>query len=58
MNSGSELQAELASYPLSGCSGPAGHQADQYGGVLVPMRLRTEQGVLSDGRDVSKRLSW
>ena len=42
-----ELHAELASYPLSGSPDEAEHQTDQYGGVLVPMRLRTEQGVLS-----------
>jgi transcriptional regulator with XRE-family HTH domain len=39
-----ELLAELESYPVA----EAHHgQMEDYGGVLVPLRLRTEQGVLS-----------
>ena len=41
-----ELHAELTAYPVSGSAPSDGH-IDQYGGVLVPMRLRTELGVLS-----------
>jgi transcriptional regulator with XRE-family HTH domain len=40
-----ELLAELEAYPVSGCA-HHGH-LDDYGGVLVPLRLRTDQGVLS-----------
>jgi transcriptional regulator with XRE-family HTH domain len=41
-----ELLAELEAYPVSG---PVHHegQVEDYAGVLVPLRLRTEQGVLS-----------
>jgi hypothetical protein len=38
-----ELLAELESYPFA----ETGHHSDAYGGVVVPLRLRTEQGVLS-----------
>jgi transcriptional regulator with XRE-family HTH domain len=38
-----ELLAELESYPFT----EPGHYRDDYGGVVVPLRLRTEQGVLS-----------
>jgi transcriptional regulator with XRE-family HTH domain len=41
-----ELHAELLSYPAEGPAPPEGH-LDQYGGVLVPFRIRTEHGVLS-----------
>jgi transcriptional regulator with XRE-family HTH domain len=41
-----ELLAELESYPASGSTHHEG-QVEDYGGVLVPLRLRTEQGVLS-----------
>jgi transcriptional regulator with XRE-family HTH domain len=41
-----ELLAELESYPVTGCAHYEG-QVEDYGGVLVPLRLRTEQGVLS-----------
>jgi transcriptional regulator with XRE-family HTH domain len=41
-----ELHAELLSYPAGGPSHPEG-QIDEYGGVLVPLRLRTEHGLLS-----------
>jgi hypothetical protein len=41
-----ELLAELESYPVTGAAHYEG-QVEDYGGVLVPLRLRTEQGVLS-----------
>jgi transcriptional regulator with XRE-family HTH domain len=41
-----ELLAELQAYPVTGRPHPEGH-TDDYGGVLVPFRLRTEHGVLS-----------
>jgi transcriptional regulator with XRE-family HTH domain len=41
-----ELHAELMAYPVTGPAPPEG-KLDEYGGVLVPMRLRTERGVLS-----------
>jgi hypothetical protein len=43
-----ELHAELQSYPLIGHASPPpqGH-LDEYGGVLVPFRVRTDHGVLS-----------
>jgi transcriptional regulator with XRE-family HTH domain len=44
-----ELLAELEAYPVARQAGHEGHaaQVDEYGGVLVPLRLRTEHGVLS-----------
>lgn len=41
-----ELHAELQSYPVEGTAPPDGH-LDEYCGVLVPFKLRTEFGVLS-----------
>jgi transcriptional regulator with XRE-family HTH domain len=47
-----ELHAELQAYPVTGHPHPEGTPPDggpmeDYGGVLVPFRLRTEHGVLS-----------
>src|ERR1700730_756173 len=41
-----ELLAELESYPVTGGAHHQGQVGD-YGGVLVPLRLRTEHGVLA-----------
>jgi transcriptional regulator with XRE-family HTH domain len=41
-----ELHAELTAYPLCSPGHPEG-QVEEYAGVLVPMRMQTEQGVLS-----------
>ena len=41
-----ELLAELESYPVA-VTADHGTQGDDYGGVVVPLRLRTDQGVLS-----------
>ena len=41
-----ELHAELQSYPLEGTASPDDY-LDEYGGVLVPFKLRTAFGVLS-----------
>jgi transcriptional regulator with XRE-family HTH domain len=41
-----ELHAELMAYPVTGPAHPPG-QTEDYGGVLVPLCLRTEHGVLS-----------
>lgn len=43
-----ELLAELEAYPRPACVGEeANEEAPDYGGVVVPFRLRTEHGVLS-----------
>jgi transcriptional regulator with XRE-family HTH domain len=42
-----ELHAELQSYPVNGHAAPPEGHLDEYGGVLVPFRVRTEYGVLS-----------
>ena len=41
-----ELLAELESYPVADTADHA-TQGEDYGGVVVPLRLRTDRGVLS-----------
>jgi transcriptional regulator with XRE-family HTH domain len=42
-----ELHAELQSYPMLGDAPASDRHLDEFGGVLVPFKVRTEFGVLS-----------